>query len=109
EKGHGITYVKLPSKKIVAFNSNARATVGKIAGGGRKDKPMARAGQAFHKHRAKNKLYPRVCGRAMNAVDHPHGGGRHPHVGRPTTVSRNAPPGRKVGHISARRTGLKKK
>jgi len=109
EKNTGLTYVRLPSKRIIALNSNARATIGKIAGGGRRDKPMAHAGQAYYAHKAKNKLYPRVCGRAMNAVDHPHGGGRHPHVGKPTTVSRNAPAGRKVGHIAARRTGLKKR
>jgi large subunit ribosomal protein L2 len=49
--------------------------------------------------------YPRVSGVAMNAVDHPFGGGNRKHPGKPTTVSRNAPPGRKVGHIAARRTG----
>ena len=42
----------------------------------------------------------------MNPASHPHGGGRH--VGRPTTVARNTPPGRKVGHIAARRTGRRK-
>ena len=44
----------------------------------------------------------------MNAVSHPHGGGHHQSVSFPTTVSRNAPPGRKVGHIAARRCGRKK-
>jgi large subunit ribosomal protein L2 len=34
---------------------------------------------------------------------------RHRRIGRPETVSRNAPPGRKVGLIAARRTGRKKK
>jgi large subunit ribosomal protein L2 len=41
----------------------------------------------------------------MNVIDHPFGGGNRKHPGKPTTVSRNAPPGRKVGHIAARRTG----
>ncbi|MEK6929539.1 MAG: 50S ribosomal protein L2, partial [Thermoproteota archaeon] len=36
---------------------------------------------------------------------HPHGGGRHQHVGQSSTVSRNAPPGAKVGSIAARKTG----
>jgi len=45
----------------------------------------------------------------MNAVDHPHGGGRHPHVGHPTTVKRTTPPGRKVGHIAASKTGKRKR
>jgi len=108
EKASNITYIKLPSKKAITVNNNAMATVGKIAGGGRKEKPLVRAGQRFHSKKAVGKLYPKVCGRAMNAIDHPHGGGRHPHVGKPTTVSRNTPPGRKVGHIAAKRTGRKR-
>lgn len=42
---------------------------------------------------------------AMNPVDHPHGGGNHQHIGHPSTVRRDAPPGKKVGLIAARRTG----
>ena len=42
----------------------------------------------------------------MNPVEHPHGGGNHQHVGHPTTMARNAPPGQKVGLIAARRTGI---
>ena len=41
----------------------------------------------------------------MCAVSHPHGGGGHQHVGKPSSVSRGAPPGRKVGNIAAKRTG----
>jgi len=41
----------------------------------------------------------------MNPVEHPHGGGNHQHIGGSSTVSRNAPPGAKVGLIAARRTG----
>ncbi len=107
ERNLGITYVRFPSKKTVAINSKSRATIGKVSGGGRKEKPMARAGQAYYAHKARNKLYPRVCGNAMNAVDHPHGGGRNPHSRRP--VPRDAPPGAKVGHIAPKRTGRKKR
>ena len=109
DKSTGLTQVKLPSKKTKFIKSNALATVGKVAGTGRMDKPMIHAGQNFYRKKARSKLWPIVVGRAKNAVDHKHGGGRHPHVGRPTTVSRNAPPGRKVGHIAAKRTGLKKR
>ena len=42
----------------------------------------------------------------MNPVDHPHGGGNQQHIGHPSTVSRYAPPGQKVGLVAARRTGL---
>ncbi len=109
DKLAGTTQIKLPSKKTTIVQSIALATVGRVAGAGRPDKPMVHAGQNFYRFRSRGKLWPVVVGRAKNAVDHKHGGGRHPHVGRPTTVSRNAPPGRKVGHIAARRTGLKKK
>ncbi|PKP54550.1 MAG: 50S ribosomal protein L2 [Candidatus Altiarchaeales archaeon HGW-Altiarchaeales-3] len=107
EKGHA--YVLLPSKKQVTINENSRATIGKVASGGRREKPMAKAGQMYHAKKARGKLYPRVGGIHMNAIDHPHGGGRHPHIGRPSCVSRNTPPGRKVGHIAPTRTGRKKR
>ena len=29
----------------------------------------------------------------MNPVDHPHGGGNHKHIGKPSTVSRRCVPG----------------
>ena len=56
--------------------------------------------------KSKGKLYPIVSGTAMNPVDHPFGGKTKP--GIPKNVSRNAPPGAKVGTIAARRTGKKK-
>jgi len=107
EKNLGLTYLQLPSKKTIAINSRARATIGKVAGGGRTEKPMVHAGQAFYKHKARNKLYPKVSGNAMNAVDHPHGGGRNPHSRK--AVSHHTPPGAKVGHISPKRTGRRKR
>ncbi|MEM4315396.1 MAG: 50S ribosomal protein L2, partial [Nitrososphaerota archaeon] len=45
----------------------------------------------------------------MAVAFHPFGGGSHKRIGRPETVSRNAPPGRKVGLVAARRTGRKKR
>ncbi|VVB51907.1 50S ribosomal protein L2 [uncultured archaeon] len=104
-----LTEIRLPSKKTIHIKNGCLATVGRVAGGGRKDKLMAHAGQMFYAKKARGKLWPVVKGRAKNAVDHPHGGGRHPHVGRPTTVSRDTPAGRKVGHIAAKRTGKRKK
>ena len=109
EKESNLTYVQLPSKRSIAINSSSRASIGKVAGGGKKEKPFAHAGQAYYAHRARSKLYPKVRGVAMNPVDHPHGGGGHSHVGRPTTRSRDTPPGRKVGHIAAKSTGKKKR
>jgi large subunit ribosomal protein L2 len=100
--------VRLPSGKIREFHPRCRATIGVPAGSGRKDKPFMKAGKKYHYMHARGRKWPRVRGVAMNAVDHPHGGGSHQHEGYPTTVSRRAPPGQKVGHIAARRTGRKK-
>lgn len=101
------TVVQLPSRQMKSFSSSARATIGVVSGGGRMDKPMLKAGKKFHAWNSKAKDYIHVSGVSMNAVDHPFGGGQHDIVGRPTTVSGNAPPGRKVGLIRARRTGRK--
>jgi len=108
DRDRGITIVKLPSKKTAEIPSSSRATIGIAAGGGRKEKPMVRAGQSYHRHRARNKLYPRVRGVAMNAQNHPHGGGSHGYTGRPASVARNTPPGRKVGMIAPKRCGRRK-
>ncbi len=100
--------VKLPSNKEKLFLPQCRAAIGIIAGGGRLEKPFLKAGTKFYKMRAKNKLYPKVCGISMNAVDHPFGGCHSTHKGRPTLSPRSAPPGRKVGKIAPRRTGKRK-
>jgi large subunit ribosomal protein L8e len=97
--------VRLPSGAKKSLSSEARAMVGIIAGGGRTDKPILKAGRNAHKYRAKGNRWPKVRGVAMNAVDHPHGGGNHQHLGMPGTRRRDAPPGQKVGLIAARRTG----
>ncbi|KXB02800.1 50S ribosomal protein L2 [candidate division MSBL1 archaeon SCGC-AAA261F19] len=97
--------VEMPSGEIRAFDPKCRATIGVVAGGGRKEKPFVKAGRKNKSMKAKGKLYPRVSGVAMNVVDHPFGSGRGRHAGRPRTVSRNAPPGQKVGLLSARRSG----
>ena len=103
------TVVKLPSKRLKTIHLNSRATIGIVASGGRRDKPFLKAGMKRGFFRAKgHKAFPRVRGVAMNIVTHPFGGGAHQGPGRPTTVSRNAPPGRKVGLIAARRTGIRR-
>jgi large subunit ribosomal protein L2 len=99
------TIIRLPSGQFKTLDSLCRATVGIAAGGGRQDKPLMKAGKKWNSRRGKARNYPVVRGVAMNPVDHPHGGGSHQHVGKPSCVSRGAPPGRKVGNIAARRTG----
>lgn len=100
--------VLLPSKKKKNFNPECRATVGTIAGGGRPEKPFVKAGTKHYKMKARNKLYPRVCGVSMNAVDHPYGGAESHHKGKPTIARRHAPAGAKVGKLRPRKTGKKR-
>ncbi|APX96304.1 50S ribosomal protein L2 [Natronorubrum daqingense] len=97
--------VQLPSGEVKRLDPQCRATIGVVAGGGRTEKPMVKAGNKYHKMKARGSKWPRVRGVAMNAVDHPFGGGGRQHPGKPKSVSRDAPPGRKVGDISSRRTG----
>lgn len=101
----GKTVIQLPSGKFKTLNSKCKATVGVAAGGGRGDKPFLKAGKRSKLAKGKGRLYPKVRGVAMNPVDHPHGGGGHQHVGKPSTVKRGSSPGRKVGSIAAKKTG----
>ncbi|MFB6168770.1 MAG: 50S ribosomal protein L2 [Haloferacaceae archaeon] len=100
-----VAVVTLPSGEVKRLNPSCRATVGVVAGGGRTEKPFVKAGNKHHKMKARGTKWPRVRGVAMNAVDHPFGGGGRQHPGQPKSVSRNAPPGRKVGDIASKRTG----
>ncbi|RYR50696.1 hypothetical protein Ahy_A07g037327 isoform C [Arachis hypogaea] len=51
--------IKLPSgsKKIVP--SGCRAMIGQVAGGGRTEKPLLKAGNAYHKFRVKRNCWPK--------------------------------------------------
>ncbi|MBS7624074.1 50S ribosomal protein L2 [Candidatus Bathyarchaeota archaeon] len=102
------TMISLPSGKTRYVNDLCLATIGVVAASGRTEKPFVKAGKRFHLMRAKGHKYPRVRGRAMIAALHPFGSGRRG-ARKPTTVSRNAPPGRKVGLIAAKRAGRKKR
>ena len=100
--------VQLPSKKYKTFHPDCRACIGVVAGSGRLEKPFYKAGRKYYAMKAKNKYWPSVSGTSMNAVDHPFGGTKSSHKGRPTIAPRNAPPGRKVGMIRPRNTGRKR-
>jgi len=96
-------FCQMPSGELKQFNPRSRASIGIVAGGGRVEKPFLKAGAKHHHLRAKGHKYPRVSGNHMNACSHPHGGGSGTKC-----VSRNAPPGAKVGLIAARQSGRKK-
>ena len=103
------TTIRLPSKRTVRISNNARATLGIISGGGRRERPFMKAGEKHHKKKAKGHKYPTAHGVKMPAAMHPHGGGRHRRPGKSTTVSRHAPPGAKVGLIAARNSGKRQR
>ena len=99
------TEVKLPSKRSLYLNDRCMAMIGLIAGGGRTEKPFLKAGAKRDLMRSRGIRWPNVTGTSMVAASHPHGGGRHKHEGKPSSVSRDTPPGRKVGLIAARQSG----
>lgn len=99
--------VLMPSGAMKPFEPRCRAAVGIVAGDGRVDKPFGTAGRKFHALRSKATANKKVSGVCMNPVDHPHGGGSHRHVGKPSTVSRNASPGRKVCRLSPKKKSRK--
>jgi large subunit ribosomal protein L8e len=47
------TRIRLPSGSKKTVPGDARATIGIVAGGGRIDKPLLKAGRAYHKYKAK--------------------------------------------------------
>lgn len=100
-------YVLMPSKKEKRFNKKCRATIGIVAGSGRLEKPVLKAGKKYHIKKSKGKLWPRTSAVKMNAIDHPFGSGRGKNP-KSKIAKRNAPPGRRVGTLRPRRTGKKK-
>jgi large subunit ribosomal protein L2 len=92
--------VQLPSGAFKTLLPTCRAQVGQLAGGGRLERPMIKAGKKVLAYRTIAKAAFKVRGVAMNPVNHPHGGGAHQHVGRPSTVSSGTWPGAKVGRFS---------
>ena len=100
--------VLLPSKATVLISHKCRAQLGVVSGGGATDQPLMKAGKNFYLMHRLNRIWPGNRGVKMAPVDHPFGGKEH-HKGKSSMTSRNAPPGRKVGHIAARRVGRKKR
>ena len=108
-KAEGSIVVELPSSKRKPFSPECKAVIGTIAGSGRPEKPFLKAGTKFYAMKAKNKMWPIVCGTSMNSVNHPFGGSSSHAKGIPTQSARNSPPGRKVGKIAPKRTGRRKR
>ena len=103
-KQEGIVRIMMPSKKEKKFDERCRATIGELAGQGRLDKPVLKAGKKYYIKKAKSKLWPRTSAVKMNAIDHPFGSGRGKRI-KSKIVKRFASPGQKVGLLKPRRTG----
>ncbi len=97
----------MPSKRKIEFDENCRASIGIISGAGRKDKPLLKAGKRFYAMKSKGRKWHFTSKVKVNAVDHPFGSGRGKRI-KSKIAKRNAPPGKRVGHIRPRQTGRKK-
>jgi large subunit ribosomal protein L2 len=100
-------FVLMPSKKEKGFHKDCRAVVGIVAGSGRLDKPVLKAGKKYHIKKTKSKLWPRTSAVKVNAIDHPFGSGRGKNP-KSKIAKRNSAPGQKVGLLRPRRTGKRK-
>ena len=85
----GVTLM-LSGKREITFNGNCRATIGMIAGQGRKIKPVVKAGKKHFMMKARNKFWPRTSAVKFNAVDHPFGSGRGKRI-KSKIAKNNAP------------------
>jgi large subunit ribosomal protein L2 len=101
-------FIIMPSKKEKKLNGKCRAIIGEVAGSGRLDKPIVKAGKSFYIKKTRNKLWPRTSAVKMNVVDHPFGSGRGKRI-KSKIAKRNAPAGARVGLIRPARTGRKKR
>lgn len=100
--------IRLPSGRTRYVSDFCFATIGVVSAGGRTEKPFLKAGEMFHLMKAKGHKYPRTSGRKMVAAVHPYGSSKRS-ARKATTTSHGAPPGQKVGLISARGTGRRHK
>jgi len=98
----------LPSKKTKEVSIFSRALLGVVAGGGRTDKPFAKAGIKYYYVTAHHRYWPIVSAVAKNAADHPFGGKHKRNKGGITPLPKHGYP-IKYGHYGSRKTGRGKK
>ena len=104
---NGQVGVLMSNKQELLLDPNCRATIGVVAGEGKNKKPFLKAGNMHYKMKSRNKLWPRTSAIKVNAIDHPFGSGRGKRA-KPKIAKRNAPPGRRVGHLRPKQTGKRK-
>ena len=94
-------------RRRIKLNEDCKATIGIASGEGRLTKPLVKAGKRHHIMKSKGRKWHRTSAVKTNAIDHPFGGGRGKRI-KSKIAKRNAPPGRKVGHIRPKQTGKRK-
>lgn len=67
----GVTRIRLPSGSKKTISNNCRAMIGLIAGGGRTDKPLLKAGRAYHKYKVNFRSINLVCVLSLDIDDVP--------------------------------------
>lgn len=83
----GEVRLKLPSGEVRVFDQWCQATIGQVSNPDHQNVKSGKAGRKRHLGRR-----PKTRGVAMNAVDHPHGGGEgRGHVGRPPVSPKGLP------------------
>ncbi len=107
ESIEGRVTLTLPSSATINLDPGCRVIVGKIANGGRTEKPFYKAGNKYHLIRARGRYWPMNAAVAMNAYEHKFGGKRRSTQHKAKTSSRRTSPGGKVGSIAPRRTGAR--
>jgi len=95
-------------RKRIKLNESCRAIVGVASGDGRLIKPLVKAGKSHYINKSKGRKWHRTSAVKTNAIDHPFGGGRGKRI-KSKIAKRNAPPGRRVGHLRPKQTGRKKR
>merc|ERR1711862_793165 len=71
DEDKGTTRLRLPSGGKKTVPSNVRAQIGIVAGGGRTDKPLMKAGRAYHKYAVKRNCWPKIRGVAKKSCRAP--------------------------------------
>jgi len=104
KKAEGTVTLLMNHKKEIKLHEDCRVTIGVIAGQGRVVKPIVKAGKQHYIKKSRGKKWHTTSAVKVNAVDHPFGGGRGKRI-KSKIAKRNAPPGRRVGHIRPKRTG----
>ena len=102
-------HLKRAGRAIRPMLGSCLALRGIAGGGGAKMQPMLKAGNSFHKKKAKSCKYPHVSRVSMNHHDHRHGSSDGKRLGGRGCYKRGSPPGQKCALIAPKFSGRGRK